>query len=689
MTNKKTVETTCRMCGTLCGIKAHIEDNKVVEIEGNPNHIFNKGRVCIKGSSAATWLNLPDRLYKPQKRQPDGSFKEIELDQAMDEIAEKLLLIQKKYGDNSIGIWKGEGIDFAQQENLARRFAHAVGTPNYFSNDTQCYASRHIAFYLVYGCWPLADYANADLIINWGTNAPLSHSHWMQAINEGRERGAKLMVVDTRYTEIARQADIYIQIRPGTDGALAWGIIREMIERDEIDHKFIDDFTVGYDKVAEYCKSFTPERVYEITGVKPEVLMQVVDEIAKARPRLASWAGCGLEHQINGVNNIRTITMVDALSGATDRKGGMRIPMDFGMPDLTLYNEKPLTELDPIGAKRFPVLYEMRRECHTGMLMDQIISGEPYPFKGLVMTAANPVLTNANSGKVTKALSSLDLLVVKDLFMTETAKMADYVIPAASYLEREEMFFNGTKRAAFITGKYLDYGLQTEYEFIKGLAERMNAGQYFPWKDDHELNEWLLAPTGFTTEDLHTAPGGFIFGENPYEKHKIKQSAEETRFFSTPTGKVEFYSAHLEAKKIPGIDGLPQYHPPYHLANPDPEYPILLSTGARKQKFFHGRYRNIPQLYKAEPHAHLEMHPDDAAELKVRDGDRVRVSSRIGSFETTVQVMDAKEIFRGSMQHTHGFVDENVNDITYDDVSDPISGFPVLKSVQVKVEKLL
>lgn len=676
------------MCGTLCGIIAHIEDNKVVDIEGDPNHICSKGRICIKGSSAVTWLNRPERLYKPLKRDGAGNFREIPLEQAMDEIAAKLTAIQKKYGPNAIGIWKGEGIDFAQQEHLARRFAHAVGTPNYFSNDTQCYASRHIAFYLVYGCWPLADYPNAGLIINWGTNAPISHSHWMQAINEGRERGAKLMVVDTRYTEIARQADIYVQIRPGTDGALAWGIIREMIRRDIVDHRFIDNFTVGYDKVEEYAQEFTPERVTEITGVPEETVMRIADEIAAARPRIASWAGCGLEHHVNGVNNIRTITMIDALAGATDRKGGMRIPMGFGLPELTLYKEKPLMELGPIGAERFPVLYEMRRECHTGMLMDQIISGKPYPFKGLVMTAANPVLTNANSAKVRKALSSLELLAVKDLFITETAAMADYIIPAASYLEREEMFFNGSLRAAFITGKYIDNGLQTEYEFMKGLAKRMGAGEYFPWKDDHELNEWLLKPTGYTTADLHTAPGGFIFGENPCEKHEAKLAAGEARFFDTPTGKVEFYSAHLEAKKIPGIDGIPKYHAPHQLANPDPEYPILLSTGARKQKYFHGRYRNIPQLYKAEPHGRLEMHPDDAAALGIKDGDRVRVASRIGSFETTAQVMHPKEIFKGSMQHTHGFVDENVNEITYDDVSDPISGFPVLKSIQVKVEKI-
>ncbi|MCT4593422.1 MAG: molybdopterin-dependent oxidoreductase [Anaeromicrobium sp.] len=687
MGEKKVVKTTCRMCGTLCGIDAHIEDNKVVHIEGNKDSVLNKGRICIKGSSAVTWLNHQDRLMKPLKKNENGEFEEIELEQAMDEIAEKLLNIQKKYGDNAIGVWKGEGIDFAQQEELARRWIHAVGSPNYFSNDTQCFASRYLSFNLVYGCWPQADYENSKMIINWGTNAPLSHSYWMQQINMGREKGATLVVIDTRYTEIARQADIFIKIKPGTDSALAWGIIREMIRRDEIDHEFIENFTVGFPELKEYAQEFTFERVEEITGVEGKYITMMVDAIAKARPCVSSWAGTGLEHQSNGVNSIRAVTMIDAIAGATDRKGGMKTPSGFGMRGLTIYDEKPLLELKPIGAEKYPVLYERRQECHTLMLMDQILSSKPYPFKGLVMTAANPVLTNANSNKVEAALSELDLLVVKDLFMTETAKFADYILPAASYLEREEVFCNSAKQAAFITGKHIDNGLQTEYELFKGLAERMNAGDYFPWKDDHELTEWLLEPTGYTVADLKTNPSGFIFGEYEYEKH-IRKAANGEKPFNTPTGKVELFSQYLVDKGIEGLDGVPEYHAPAYVKNNEKEYPYLLMTGARKQKYFHGRYRNIPQLYKSEPHGALEIHPEDAKELGVKNGDRVRVTSRIGSVDTYVEVVHKKEIYKGAVQHTHGFVNENINRVTYDDVTDSISGFPSLKAVQVKIEKI-
>jgi len=687
MGERKVVKTTCRMCGTLCGIDAHIEDNKVVHIEGNKDSVLNKGRICIKGSSAVTWLNHPDRLYKPLKKMENGEFVEIEMEQAMDEIAEKLTGIQKQYGDNAIGVWKGEGIDFAQQEELARRWIHSVGSPNYFSNDTQCFASRYLSFNLVYGCWPQADYDNSKMIINWGTNAPISHSYWMQQINNGRETGATLVVIDTRYTDIARQADIFIKIKPGTDAALAWGIIREMIKRDEIDHEFIENFTVGFDELKAYAEEYTFEKVEEITGVDPKYITKMVDAIAKARPQVSSWAGTGLEHQSNGVNSIRSVTMIDALAGAIDRKGGMKTPAGFGMRGLTIYDEKPLLELEPIGAKKYPVLYERRQECHTLMLMDQVLSSDPYPFKGLVMTAANPVLTNANTGKVEAALEALDLLVVKDLFLTETAKMADYVLPAASYLEREEVFCNSGKQAAFITGKYIDNGLQTEYEMFKGLAERMGAGDYFPWADDHELTEWLLEPTGYTVADLKTNPSGFIFGEYEYEKHRRK-AANGEKPFNTPTGKVELFSEYLVEKGIEGLNGVPEYHDPAYMQQDDPAYPYLMITGARVQKFFHGRYRNIEQLRKADPNGCLEIHPEDAKELGIVDGEKIKISSRVGSIETFAKIVHEKEIIRGAVQHTHGYVNQNINYLTYDDVTDPISGFPALKSIQIKIEKL-
>lgn len=684
MSEQKVFKSICRMCGEGCGIEVRVKDGKVEKIVGNKDNPVNCGRICIKGSSAATWVNLETRLTKPLKKTENG-FVEIELEQAMDEIAERLLQIQKKYGDNAIGVWKGEGVGFAQNEELARRFIHAVGSPNYFSNDTQCYAGRYTAFNLVYGCWPQADLRNSKLVLLWGTNPPAAHSYWTQQINDARDKGAKLVVIDTKYTEIARQADIYVNVKPGCDGVLAWGIIREMIERDVIDNEFVEKFTLGYDELKEYAQQFTKEYVANYCEIDGEVIPQIVDLLDEARPHITSWPGTGLEHQQDGVNSVRATTYVDALVGAIDKKGGMLITQGMKINNLELYDEKPLLDLKPIGADTHPVLYRMRRECHTLELMDQIISGKPYEFKGLVMTAANPALTNANTSKVIEALSKLDLLVVKDLFMTETAQLADYVLPAASYLEREELHYNASGHYVFLSEKTVDRGLQTEYELFKGLADRMGASEYFPWENDHELNKWLIEPSGYTIEQLAENRSGFRHTEIEYEKHKRKLEAGE-KPFNTPSGKIEFTSEILREH---GYEPLGKFtYVPNYIKSPDENYPHVLMTGARKPMFFHGRYRNIEQIRKAVPHGQIEMHPEDAKHYGIKTGDKVKVTSQKGSIVIEALVMNEKEIHKGAFQITHGFKDENVNLLTDDDVRDPISGFPALKSVMVRIEKV-
>lgn len=682
MAERKLEKTYCRMCGTICGIDAYVEDGKVVEIEGMEEHVYSRGRTCIKGSSGATWVNLPTRLKKPLKKTENG-FVEIELEQAMDEIAEKIKQIQDKYDTKSVGVWKGEGIGFCQQEELYRRFIHAIDSPNYFSNDTQCYAGRYIGFNLVYGTWPAADYDNSKLIVNWGTNAPVAHSDWTQAMNSAREKGAKFVTIDTKYNESARISDIYIQPKPGTDGALAWGIIRELIAREAVNYEFINNYTVGFEALKEYAQSFTPEFVQKETGVETEQLFDLVQLFIDNAPCVTSWVGTGLEHQENGVNNTRVATYIDALMGAIDVEGGMLCTEGFGASELTIYHEKPLHGLQTIGADKHPVIYDMRQEGDTIGLMDAILTEKPYPMKALLVTAANPVLTNARADKVIEAFKSLELLVVKDLFMTETAELADYVIPAASYLEREELHYQGRFHCVMLSKKVTDFGLQNEYDFLKGLADRLGAGKYFPWENEHALNEWLVAPTGISLEEIRTQPGGYQYKPLSYKKYQTKAEAGQ-KPFNTPSGKVEFTSEYLAGF---GYEPLAIYKRPRYLEEKT-EFNYLMMTGARKHMYFHGRYRNIPQINKAYPEGEIEMHPIDAEVLGVKTGDRVSVTSRIGSIEIKVLILDKKEIYPGSVQITHGWKDANVNLIMPDDRRDPISGFPALKSVEVKIEKI-
>lgn len=685
MSEKKIVKSLCRMCDDHCGIDCWMEDGKVVKIEGNKEHVWNRGRLCIKGSHGTDMVYAPDRIRKPLKRTGQG-FVEIPLEQALDEIAGKIRTIQGTYGPQSVGVWKGEAVGFAQEEELARRFIHAIGSPNYFSNDSACFAGRWIGYSLVYGRWNAQpDFENSRCIIIWGANPPHAHPNMTQQINRAREKGASLIVIDPRYSPIARQADLFVQVKPGSDGAFAWGLMRELIQNGWIDHEFIRDFTVGFDQVKEYAGIFTYEYVARETGCDAETLIrETALKIKESMPHTVVYVGNGLEHHENGINNIRACAYLDGLIGAVDQKGANYSPVGFPMKELVLYNEKPLLELNPVGRGRFPILYHYRQECHTMTLMDQILTGKPYPFKAMVLTGANPAMTNPNSSKVRKALSALELLVVHDLFLSETAQLADYILPAASYLERSELHVHGGYQTITLTNRMIgpDPGITDEYTMFRELAVRLGAGEYFPWKDEDQLNEWLISDSGVSMDVLRSNSSGYQYAQKVYEKHKIRKENQE-KPFNTRTGKFEFTS---EILKEYGYQELAEYIPPKSNTT-DPARPFTLVTGARKVMYYHGRNHNIPALASALTEAEMEINEKDAARLHLQDGDMVKVASSIGHMTVRARIMEGDEIGEGVVQITHGWKKHNVNNITHDDTFDPISGFPLMKSVQVSIEK--
>ena len=262
--------------------------------------------------------------------------------------------------------------------------------------------------------------------------------------------------------------------------------------------------------------------------------------------------------------------------------------------------------------------------------------------------------------------------------MTETAALADYVLPAASFLERTELHGHAKHQIVSLTRTVVSWpGVQGEYEFWHDLALRLSIGEYFPWEDETTLNRWLLEPTGLTLEDLVAHPEGVEY--SPARPRLWQQTG-----FATPSGKVEFASEYL---KDLGLDELPVYRRPAYREAFDPAYPFVLMTGARKLLYLHSRFRNIARFRTAIPGPEVEMHPDDAVALGVADGEVVRVTSRVGFVEVPVKIMAPNEILPGNLQITHGWKEANVNLITHDDRFDPISGFPLMKSVEVRIEK--
>jgi anaerobic selenocysteine-containing dehydrogenase len=268
---------------------------------------------------------------------------------------------------------------------------------------------------------------------------------------------------------------------------------------------------------------------------------------------------------------------------------------------------------------------------------------------------------------------------VRDLFLTETAKLADYVLPAASFLERVELHTHAKYQTVTMTRKVLEYPeVQDEYQFLHDMAHRLDFGKYFPWKDETELTGWILESAGLSLEQAAAHPEGIQYAPIRYERWRSEPLA-------TPSGKVEFRSRYLEDL---GYPALPEYRPPAYLDSPEPEYPYVLITGARKLIYYHSRFHNIKRFRTAIPGPEAELHPRDAADLGIAEGERIRITSRIGSLEVPVKIMSKSEILPGTLQLTHGWKEANANLLTHDDRFDPISGFPLMKAVEVRLEKV-
>ena len=675
MDGKEIHSTLCRMCDEHCALDIHLEQGRICAIRGHESHPWSKGRVCGKAQAAIAMAYSRDRILKPLKK-VGGKWAEIELAKALDEIAEKLSEIKKNYGARSVGVWKGEAIGFAQESDLYRRFIQAFGSPNYFSNDSACYIGRHMGYRLGFGLHPVPDYENSRCIVLWGSNPLASHPNTSGRVVQAVKNGAKLAVVDPRRISMCRTADLYLPVRPGTDGCLALGLARILIETGRYDREFVAGYCIGFEKYAAHVEKFSLKYVEQETGVPAKTIEQLADLLMEAAPHVAINVGTGPEHHVGGVQGIRAIALLDALLGAFDRPGGNRWVEALENRELILGRDVSIDRLSPIGAEEFPVTYDFRRECNTMRLMDTLLSDRPYPVKGMILSGANPVVSNANSLKVREALSRLELFVVRDLFMTPTAELAHYILPAATFLERSEIHCHGAVQVVNMTRRiFAQPGVQDEYEFLRGLACRLNLEPAFPWKDEDELNRWLLEPTGINAGELGGSAEGILYKPVRYEKWRDTP-------IPTPSGKVEFASNYL---KELGLPELPDYDIPLRMKPGDnEEYPFLLITGIRKTLYAYGQCHASGGDLK-EPE--VEMHPGDATLLGLLDGDWVLVASRIGSVRMKTKIVPPGDIVAGCVAVAHGIPNFRINELTFDDRLDPLDGFPALKSVLVKIEK--
>ncbi|MDD4237017.1 MAG: molybdopterin-dependent oxidoreductase [Desulfotomaculaceae bacterium] len=675
------VLTNCGICNANCGMKISFANGHIVKVEGQAAHPVSKGYLCPKGKAIRELVEAPDRLKRPLRKTVDGQWQEISWNEAFELIAEELKTIKASYGAEAVAVHVGQAGVGKEFTPYVERFCQVFGTPNFSTAGSQCHQSRAMANTFTYGVFPKPDYENSSCIVLWGYNPPESCPPLMNDINKARRQGAKLIVIDPRRTSLASKADFHLQLRPGTDGALALGMLHVIIKEELYDQAFVDNWTSGFGKLAAHIEEYTPERVEKITKVPASRIEETARLYARTSPACIAQ-GNALELHSNGFQAARAVSMLQAVTGNLDITGGAVFAPPLKLTPLRLRNHDENPK-QAIGQKQFPLFYKYTHQAQANIYTEAILAGKPYPLKGMIITGSNPVLTWPNAGKVKRALASIDFLVVVDNFMTETAKLADIVIPASTFLERDELWNwsgeLGESRLVLAPRVATDEGLMTNWKFWIELAGRMGYGDYFPWATEEAALNDRVKPLGFTLEGLRHKPDGIIYSVRTEKKY-------ERTGFKTPSGKVEFYSDELKSH---GYDPLPIYQEPDESPVSVPglfsEYPFILTSGARTLGYFHSRYRNLTSLRKIAPEPLVEIHEDKARALGITDGDTVIVESTRGRIELKAKL--SAEIHPDVIFIPHGWDEANVNLLTDNESLDPITGFPPYRSLLVRVSK--
>ncbi len=637
------IKSVCRSCHGGCGTLLHVSDGRLTKVAGDRDSPLNRGRLCPIGASTLDLVYHPDRLKYPLRRtgaRGAGQWQRITWDEALDEIAGRLQAIKGEFGAEAIAMGTGTG---RHHIRWVSRFGHALGTPNWCEPGfAQCFHPRVNTTLLTFGDFPVCDFTGGTppaCIVYWGHNPVNSGPDGETRFNalDALETHPKVIVVDPRRTRLAKQADLWLQLRPGTDGALALAMLHTIIDENLHDEAFVARWTHGFAALAERVRACSPEWAASITWVPADMIRAAARLYARTKPSMMEW-GCAIEHTPNCVQTVRAISLLPALTGNVDVPGGWV----FGMKGLGRFpslieNLSPEMNTKRLGADRFKVLAGEGADlpaAHIPTLLRAMREGVPYPVKAFLVFGNNTLTTFGNARQAYESLRKLDLLVVADLFMTPTAELADIVLPAAAWPELNQLAGLPTVAANVVLAQQKSVQIgecRADEEIFIDLARRMNLPVGTEPLDD-VLASQLAAGCGIGLAELR---------EKGFHKVPMRYRKYLERGFATPTGKIELYATRLEAM---GYDPLPSWHEPPEspVSAPDvaKDFPLVLTSGARIPFFFNSEHRQIRNLRKAHPDPIVEIHPDTAAPLGIANGDWVWIETRRGKIRQKARVTD-------------------------------------------------
>ena len=692
--------TYCRLCEPLCGLIATVENGRLVSLVPDPDNPLSRGFVCPKGVSFTEIQNAPDRLLHPMRRNDAGELEQVSWDEALDEIASRLRTIWDQTGPESIAFYLGNPSAFSYSAALwTGGFGAALGDVKQYTAGSQDTNSRWVASKLLYNAivqTPFPDLPRTDFLLMLGANPLVSHGGLLRAprirqdLADISKRGGRVVVVDPRRTETAKAYE-HVSLHPDSDAWLLLSLLHSIDAEGLVDAQAIAEQTTGWESLRATLHRFAPEETAEITGVEPEVVRRLARDFATAdRASTYGRTGTCLGRQATLVNAL--LDAVSIVTGNLDRPGGLLFAQDV----------IPLQDL----AERAGQLGYADRRSRIGdhpdvigtfpasTLAEEITTPGEGQVRAMFCTAGDPVMSTPDGGALAAALPRLDLLVCIDLFVSETAKYADFVLPAVTFLERDDVpiIFAGATPYPFLqhTEAVVEpYGeARHEWEIYRDIAARAGFALFVPG-----ANSWvtriarrlpMLRPRQMVELGLRIGPYGDRFGLrrgglNPKRLREHPHGIRLAEF--APTGLREKVVRHPNARvelAAPQIlDAITALR-----REDDPDFPLRM-IGLREMRSLNSWLHRSPTLMKGERRHEVRVHPDDAATYGITDGEAITVTSRSGRIESYAKLTD--ELRPGTIAVPHGWRGANSNLLTPSDVVEPLAGMSHLNGVPVQI----
>jgi anaerobic selenocysteine-containing dehydrogenase len=672
-------------CPDTCAWLTTVEDGKVATFHGDPDHPLTRGKLCDKMTGFPTDVVYnPDRVLHPLRRtgrKGEGRFERTTWDEALGGVARRLEAIVAEHGPTAVLPYSYYGTQgMVQAESIDRRFFAHLGASRLVR--AVCGSAGDVGVSATLGTSVGVlpkDIARSRFIIVWGANPVVTNSHAWPFIAEARRNGAQVVVIDPVRTRTAAEADWHVQPLPGTDAALALGMMHVIVRDGLHDADYVERHTLGFDKLRERLAEYPPDLVARITGLDADEIERLAKAYATTRPSTIRTL-IGMEHHGNGAMTFRTVACLPALVGAWRDVGGGLLHLTFGLFGDALEFGAAMAGVEEDSSIREINMVQLGRALTDSSL-------DP-PIAALVVYNSNPAIIASDQNRVVRGLSREDLLtVVVEHFVTDTARYADYVFPATTQLEHLDLvpswgheYLSLNRPAIEPLGEAVP-----NTEFFRRLARRMGFEERSLYESDEEIVRGLLGKAhpymeGITFEQLR---------EDGWARLRLPEPwlPFADGGFPTPAGKCEFYSAGLVEQ---GVDPLPAYTPVGEQSRAG-AYPLMLLTPKSTRLFLNSSHANQPRQLKAEGRPHVELHAADARRRDIADGDLVRVFNDRGEVRLHARVRDG--VRRDVVSLPHGWWSSLIpggstgNALTPDGLSD-LGGGADFHDAWVEVEKV-